>query len=341
MKVRELERNLIECRGGGGGGSKKGKEIHRVIYISRFAAQGERKNMQDYIGNDPFSMRYEETYNEVIMDPEFDPNNDSVSKTLSQKLSRSSVGGQSEDNFSLQEDIKGECTTKNTRVYSLFDGHGGKACARKCAELFNTFLLRELDRGEETHEEILRDAPKKFHDDNCAFHRSGCTASVVLICPEKVWVANVGDSRVVVLQKTGGNKWRVIYSSPDHNTENPQELERLRKENLLVTKENPFDVPRFPTGLAVTRVIGDSESDGMVSRVPHVVSINMDNKDDYLVVMATDGFWESIANEDLPNLIEEMEGIEFDNVAYTMTKTALDKGSQDNVTVQLLLSRTK
>lgn len=48
---------------------------------------------------------------------------------------------------------------------------------------------------------------------------TGCTAASALITPTHIYVANSGDSRVVLAVRKGGDKYQAIEMSEDHKPE--------------------------------------------------------------------------------------------------------------------------
>ena len=76
----------------------------------------------------------------------------------------------------------------------------------------------------------------------------GCTAVVALLTNDRLYVANVGDSRVILAYKERDGPLQVKQLSVDHGVENEQELarlmalgldrEQLKKSGRLGTQEN-------------------------------------------------------------------------------------------------------
>ena len=60
----------------------------------------------------------------------------------------------------------------------------------------------------------------------------GCTAVVAVVCGNKLYVANVGDSRAVVVYQTPNGALETLQLSTDHDVRNEDELKRLEKLGL-------------------------------------------------------------------------------------------------------------
>ncbi len=60
----------------------------------------------------------------------------------------------------------------------------------------------------------------------------GCTAAVAVICRKKLYVANVGDSRVLVIRERENGTLYATQLTVDHTTDNEDELKRLERLGL-------------------------------------------------------------------------------------------------------------
>ena len=102
--------------------------------------------------------------------------------------------------------------TENVGLFAVFDGHGGAEVAKFCNKYFPSELLKNANFKlgnykaalEETFlkmDEMLlgensNDLLKEFKSDiDNANSFAGCTANVVIVTSNEVYVANAGDSR--------------------------------------------------------------------------------------------------------------------------------------------------
>jgi len=86
-------------------------------------------------------------------------------------------------------------------------------------------IVRESSPGKNQNPESKaedEEPPKEEKKEEETF--AGCTANVVLIKDQKIFVANAGDSRCVLMTKNR----RVIPLSTDHKPEDPIELNRIQ-----------------------------------------------------------------------------------------------------------------
>ena len=152
-------------------------------------------------------------------------------------------------------------------------------------------------------------------DVNCTF--SGTTAVVTLIDEEKLYTANVGDSRAVLAREEQG-KLKAIGLSFDQKPDNVKEKERIEKKNGRVEPcKGPMgefigphrvwlknqDMP----GLAMSRSFGDdvASSVGVISEPE--VTVRARSKSDKFLVSASDGVFEFLSNEDVVEIVSKYD----------------------------------
>lgn len=128
------------------------------------------------------------------------------------------------------------------------------------------------------------------------WERGGTTAVTTLITPYYIYFANCGDSRAM-LCRSG----QVCFSTEDHKPYNPLEKERIESAGGSVSLQ------RINGSLAVSRALGDfsykgaenrTPSQQMVSPEPEVCVVERSPADEFLV-LACDGVWDTISNEEL------------------------------------------
>lgn len=126
---------------------------------------------------------------------------------------------------------------------------------------------------------------------------SGCTAVVVILKNNDLYVANAGDSRCV-LSRDG----KALEMSVDHKPEDPDERQRIEKAGFKVTSDG-----RVSGGLNLSRAIGDHAykkklglklCDQAITPLPDVRHVNLDHRDEFLVV-ACDGIWNFMSSDEV------------------------------------------
>lgn len=144
---------------------------------------------------------------------------------------------------------------------------------------------------------------------------SGSTCVSVLIVGTKVFCANVGDSRAVLVRTVGPtDTLTAIPLNRDHKADEPDEEARILRNGGRVQPYrdihgNPLgplrvwhlkeDIP----GLAMTRSFGDlaAAQVGVIAS-PEILEMNL-VEGDHFIILASDGVWEFISNEEAANII--------------------------------------
>jgi len=203
----------------------------------------------------------------------------------------------------------------------VLDGHGSNG------EQVSEFVMWKLQ------EQLLAE-PTKLRDENLvsahftkAFEEtdrllaessvsakvSGTTCVACLVVGQTLWVANTGDSRAVMATSSPDGKLSITPLSYDQKPDDPQEEARIRSYGGCVT---PCSEQLGPArvwikqgegpGLAMARSIGDHmcSTVGVVA-TPEVLRFNLEPDVEYRVLMASDGVWEFLENEDaMPYLFQ-------------------------------------
>jgi serine/threonine protein phosphatase PrpC len=240
--------------------------------------------------------------------------------------------------------------------YSIFDGHNGTDTARNAADhldihlldAFNQMLAHQNDEkiknGEpvrssqldisqlraaikQTYFELDKDLRKMVKDE------SGCVCITCLIGPEQIYLINIGDSRAIVISNDG----HVLACTEDHKPDDPAEQERIHEAGGTISKPCAGDVLRVDNQLAMTRVLGDFSMDKHV--VPPMADIVQypRNSSAAYVVLACDGIWDVMTNEDVASfIIERAATTTLDNIASHLLDECLRRTSTDNMSVYII-----
>ena len=182
---------------------------------------------------------------------------------------------------------------------------------------------------------------------------SGTTAVVVLVTPQFIICANLGDCRAV-LHSTSmspapysqvSNKTEAL--SVDHKPDAPKERDRIESRGGVVKHQ------RVNGLLGVSRSLGDyeykdysphnkEETGLMIARRQRVspipdISVNALNADqEKFLVLACDGVWDVLNNQECCDLIQNMlqEGkSDLGLICEKVLDECLDRGSRDNMTM--------
>ncbi|KAH7666684.1 Protein-serine/threonine phosphatase protein [Dioscorea alata] len=142
-----------------------------------------------------------------------------------------------------------------------------------------------------------------------AFH-SGTTALTIVKQGEQMFIANVGDSRAVLATTSDEGDLVPVQLTIDFKPNLPQEAERINqcKGRVFCLRDEPgvhrVWLPNEETpGLAMSRAFGDYciKDYGLIS-VPEVTQKNINDRDQF-IVLATDGVWDVISNQEAIQIV--------------------------------------
>uniref|UniRef100_A0A0D6R6R4 protein-serine/threonine phosphatase n=1 Tax=Araucaria cunninghamii TaxID=56994 RepID=A0A0D6R6R4_ARACU len=209
-------------------------------------------------------------------------------------------------------------------LYAIFDGHLGNSVASYLQKhLFQNILSEEefwahpsraiIKAYDKTDKAILRHTTE--------FARGGSTAvTAILIDGQKLWVANVGDSRAILSQRG-----RAIQLSVDHEPS----TERRSIENKGGFVSNiPGDVPRVNGQLAVSRAFGDRSLKSHLRSDPDVKEWDIDSETEFLI-LASDGLWKVMENQEAIDFVSKIRDPQM--AAKQLTSEALKRESKDDI----------
>ncbi|CAH9106938.1 unnamed protein product [Cuscuta europaea] len=139
---------------------------------------------------------------------------------------------------------------------------------------------------------------------------SGTTALTIVRQGEEIFIANVGDSRAVLATTDDDGNIVAVQLTVDFKPNIPQEEERIMQCNgrVFCLHDEPgvhrLWLPNEESpGLAMSRAFGDRcvKHCGLIS-VPDVTQRHITNRDQF-VVLATDGVWDVISNQEAVQII--------------------------------------
>ena len=280
-----------------------------------------------------------------------------------------------EDKIIVVNQIKKPASSKiktwpKMSYFGIFDGHGGEGCAEFLKDNFLNYLLENKNFPfdiklalNETFEKI----EEEFFKQKCGpileqSDRSGSCALVSLIFDNKIYIANLGDSRAI-MSINGGTKVKALTN--DHKPNNPREYERAIKngskiyvddndepdrdvsklnfikdktefEKYKKSENNKEDIVfrEYPSDLAVMRTIGDIKAKkkeyggnpGTIINKPDIFIYDINSNDDF-IIMGCDGIFDDLSNQDVANaawFIYKNESKEKNYDIHELTQDACD-----------------
>lgn len=106
-------------------------------------------------------------------------------------------------------------------------------------------------------------------------------------------------------------------------------------------------IQRVNGSLAVSRALGDFEyknvqgkgpCEQLVSPEPEIIEINRQGEKDEFIILACDGIWDVMSNEELCNFVRDRLRLTDDlkNICNQVVDTCLYKGSRDNMSIVII-----
>ncbi|KAK6126768.1 hypothetical protein DH2020_039493 [Rehmannia glutinosa] len=268
---------------------------------------------------------------------------------------------------SIHKDLTGH-------VFGVYDGHGGFQVSNYCRERLHLALAEEIrvakenlhiEIGERNLKEqwldVFRTCFRRLDDEVGGFPRGdedltsnpplmpiapdsvGSTAVVAVVCSTHIIVANCGDSRAVMYRGKVP-----VPLSVDHRPNREDECARIEAAGGKVIN---WDGYRVSGVLAVSRSIGDRYLRPYVIADPEIMIVPR-TKEDECLILASDGLWDVMTNEEACDLVRKRiliwhkkngsnlskdRGNDIDPAAQDaadyLSHVAFQRGSRDNISV--------
>ena len=267
------------------------------------------KKIEEIISNDSLDSYYLNNSTKIIKDLAYKENPNARYRDYMEDKGKSIL------NFNSSE---------NNALICLFDGHGGhevsKFLQENIAKFWKEILPLNYSNYENKIKNIFLSTDQKLKENN--FYQTGSTACMVYITSENskkiLYCANVGDTRCVLIKNN--KKIRLTY---DDRAGDPKEHDRIVSEGGVVFNGRVYGQ------LMLSRAFGDWELKTYgVSCEPHVVRYEIESDDQFLVV-ATDGVWDVLEDEDVFQMSKRENNAK--DFCDNIMKETMDRGSMDNV----------
>ena len=253
-----------------------------------------------------------------------------------------------EDKISISSLIKKPSSSKikswpKISFFSIFDGHGGEECSEFLKENYLKYLVKNknfpfdikqsmIEAFQEVEEEFFKLKCKDTLEES---DKSGSCALVAVIFDNKIYIANIGDSRAIMSINEGT---KIKQLTVDHKPDNLAEFERAIKNGskiYLDDNDDPYrDVSKiqfikdkhdlekkkeikqnsdedkifreYPSDLAVMRTVGDIKAKrkefggnpGTIINHPDIFIIDINSNDDFLV-LGCDCIFDDLSNQEI------------------------------------------
>ncbi len=205
-------------------------------------------------------------------------------------------------------------------LYIVCDGMGGHKAGEYASRYTVERIVAHASRSRsENPIRILRDAIQKANDLLVAESREdlekqgmGTTVVAATIFDHKMYVANVGDSRLYVINE------KIEQITKDHSY--VEEMIRMGK----VTRE---DARNHEKKNVITRAVGATEK-------IKTDFFEVDLKDSDIVLMCSDGLSNMVTDEQIAEIV--LASVHTEEIARKLVDEANKNGGQDNITTVVL-----
>ncbi|MBN3304135.1 PPM1D phosphatase, partial [Amia calva] len=237
---------------------------------------------------------------------------------------------------------------RSVAFFAVFDGHGGREAAQFARDHLWDFIKKQRGFWSKDDEEVCAAIRKGFVACHHAMWKklpewpktltglpstSGTTASVVVIRGDRMFVAHVGDSGVVLgVQEPFDQYVRAVEVTQDHKPELPREKKRIEGLGGSVIKKSGVNrvvwkrprlthngpvrrstvIDQIPF-LAVARALGDLWSydfysgEFVVSPEPDTSVLTLDPRRHRFIILGSDGLWNMVPPQDAVSMCQDNE----------------------------------
>ncbi len=209
------------------------------------------------------------------------------------------------ENNETSDMISGSILSKEIPIFGVFDGMGGEECGEIAAYIAAKEIAKFSFDGEP--EQNLLNYCKTANTEICAYTAEhsltsmGTTAAILLFDKKKIYLCNIGDSKVFRLSQ--GELYQISY---DH-----------------------VCVSAYGTKPPLTQNLGIKETELIIS--PYIASGDYLDHDVYLI--CSDGLTDMVNAEEIKEILLTCEK---EKAAKILLQKALDNGGKDNITIILL-----
>ncbi|XP_071499786.1 protein phosphatase 1F-like [Diadema antillarum] len=219
---------------------------------------------------------------------------------------------------------------KPRAFYAVYDGHGGVDASYYAAAHLHLHTIFQPDFTESPTNALK----KAFNETDEAFIqkasreglRSGTTGVAVVVEPDTVHLAWLGDSQAVLMRDG-----KAVTIMDPHKPDREDEKKRIEELGGCVVW---FGAWRVNGSLAVSRSIGDPDYKPYVSSDADTAILPLDGTEE-CIILACDGLWDVVTPEDACSTIMDYikSGSDLSGVATKLVSMAKDSRSNDNITV--------
>ena len=256
-----------------------------------------------------------------------------------------------EDKYFIQEL---NISNKKAYLMSVFDGHGGWVLSEYANLLFYPYFLEQLNSKinleikeenkiinalnktfERIEQEFKLISYTKFIEGNKAYKKYGTCALVCLIYNNKLYTANLGDSKAILLSKNNEKDINYEYKkiSKVFNARKKDEQKKLKQkwphmDDIYICKREKvcyvkgrlqptstlgdfylktpfynFDIKKINNDIYINTKINNYEGP-FISSIPDIKIFDLTKKDKFLII-GTDGLWDYLNSKKIAKVVDK------------------------------------
>lgn len=246
---------------------------------------------------------------------------------------------------------------KPLNFYAIYDGHGSNSVSKYVKERLSCYYMDKeapinLKFNSVTCDKKIcksYDHLQKRLEKSAIMSRDGGSTALVIVQYPKgdlycyLKIINLGDCRAVLCTHEN----IAIPLTKDHKPMAYDEYKRITSLKGVITQDKGDD-PRI-NGFSVSRAFGDESAKPHITHIPEIFDYELTNKKgkilDKFIIMACDGVWDVLTNQEAVDFVlykmDEISKLETcntgkNNIALALGKHAIDKGSQDNISISII-----
>lgn len=214
---------------------------------------------------------------------------------------------------------------KIPEIYAVCDGMGGLSYGYEAAYTVVRVLSRygkklsqvPQEKKEAELDQLIKEANLKVCEVTKPGSKMGSTLALVYLDPDKIYLANVGDSPIYQIQ--GHNIHKLSF---DHN-----QAQFLKSLGLEYNKDKKHALTQY-LGMPPEKMI----------LIPHYESLEYQ---DMMLLLCSDGLTEALSEEEIAAIVYKNKRKSTKKITNILIKQSMKQGSEDNLTALLIKIRKR
>ena len=253
------------------------------------------------------------------------------------KIYFTSIKGRRQSNEDCHNIILNKILNNNIKInlLSIYDGHGGNKISQFLKNnipcLYCNAKLK-YPLTDKHHIKIFNFLQERIISGKYGYSQgSTCLINILYRYNNELYmnILNLGDCRLTIVNVN--NTFDQITT--DHKPDDKIESKRISDIGGKIYKDSE-GIYRIGD-LSLARAFGDGDNAPYISHIPDIYTIKITKKHEF-IVMACDGLWDVIENDELYKLLKKYQINKLSNYATELATEALNRGSTDNISIIVL-----